>query len=173
MRETLAKFLKTWAPGVRPKIHFSSPRTEMRELKRRITPRQREAAKAGRPSKSKVLTKAPVKATARFKTVLVPPIWTGHSDFTNPFEFATFMRMAEGLEFDVMMEGKAKDVSIIKLRPDLLRYAPDVAARFGIHADDAEELFAKEKALEEGVSAEEEADVDEGGLVEAPEEEMA
>lgn len=34
------------------------------------------------------------------------------------------MRMAQGLEFDVMMEGKSKDVSIIKLRPDLLRYAP-------------------------------------------------
>ena len=59
--------------------------------------------------------KAPVKATARVKTVLLPPIWTGHADFTNPFEFATFMRMAEGLEFDVMMEGKAKDVSIIRL----------------------------------------------------------
>jgi UV DNA damage endonuclease len=83
------------------------------------------------------------------------------------------MRMAEGLEFDVMMEGKAKDISIIKLRPDLLRFAPDVAARFGIHPNRAEELFAEEKALEEGVSAEGEPDVDEGGLVAAPEEEMA
>jgi UV DNA damage endonuclease len=119
------------------------------------------------------VTKAPVKATARFKTVLVPPIWTGHSDFTNPFEFATFMRMADGLEFDVMMEGKAKDVSIIKLRPDLLRFAPDVAARFGILPSDAEDLFAEEKALEEGVAADDEADVDEGGLIDAPEEEMA
>ena len=126
------------------------------------------AAKAGtgRPKKGEI-TKAPVKATARVKTVLRPPIWTGHSDFTNPFEFATFMRMAEGLEFDVMMEGKAKDVSIIKLRPDLLRFAPDVAARFGIYPDDAEELLAQDKALEQGVSAEEEADVDEGELVAA------
>jgi UV DNA damage endonuclease len=173
MRDTLEKFLNTWADGVRPKIHFSSPRTEMRELKRRITPKQREAAKAGKPRKSKEVTKTTVKATARFKTVLVPPIWTGHSDFTNPFEFATFMRMADGLEFDVMMEGKAKDISIIKLRPDLLRFAPDVAARFGILPADAEELFAEEKALEQGVAAEEEPDVDEGGLVEAPEEELA
>ena len=77
-----------------------------------------------------------VKPTSRFKTVLLPPIWTGHADFTNPFEFATFMRTMEGLEFDVMMEGKAKDVSIIKLRPDLLRFAPDVAARFGLQAGD-------------------------------------
>lgn len=173
MRDTLEKFLGTWGHGVRPKIHFSSPRTEMRELKRRITPKEREAAKAGKARKSKEVVKAPVKATARFKTVLVPPIWTGHSDFTNPFEFATFMRMAEGLEFDVMMEGKSKDISIIKLRPDLLRFAPDVAARFGIHPDRADELFAEEKALEEGLATDEEPDVDEGGLVPAPEDEMA
>jgi UV DNA damage endonuclease len=173
MRETLEKFLQTWPAGVRAKIHFSSPRTELREIKRKITSKQREAAKSGKARKSKELTRAPVKATARTKTVLLPPIWTGHSDFTNPFEFATFMRMADGLEFDVMMEGKAKDVSIIKLRPDLLRYAPDVAARFGILPDDAEEMAAAEKALEQGVSAEAEADVDEGGLADAPEEEMA
>ena len=128
---------------------------------------------AGKAAKSKELTRAPVKATARVKTVLLPPIWTGHSDFTNPFEFATFMRTMEGLEFDVMMEGKAKDVSIIKLRPDLLRYAPDVAARFGIHPDDADEMAAAEQALEAGVGAEEEPDVDEGGLVEPPEAAMA
>jgi UV DNA damage endonuclease len=173
MRDTFEKFLATWPAGVRPKMHFSSPRTELREVKRKITPKQREAAMAGKRTKSKELTRAPVKATARVKTVLLPPIWTGHSDFTNPFEFATFMRTAEGLEFDVMMEGKAKDVSIIKLRPDLLRFAPDVAARFGILPSDAEEMAAAEKALDEGVSAEEEPDVDEGGLVEAPQEEMA
>ena len=173
IRDTLEKFLATWGDTARPKIHFSSPRTEMREVKRAITPKQRAAAKAGKAKKSKELTKAPVKATARVKTVLLPPIWTGHSDFTNPFEFATFMRMAEGLEFDVMMEGKSKDVSIIKLRPDLLRFAPDVAARFGITAEDAEELAAEEKALEQGVAVEDEADVDEGGLVTSAEEEFA
>jgi len=169
IRDTLEKFLATWPENVRPKIHFSSPRTEMREVKRKITAKQRDAAKAGKGRKSKELTKAPVKATARIKTVLLPPIWTGHSDFTNPFEFATFMRMAEGLEFDVMMEGKSKDVSIIKLRPDLLRFAPDVAARFGITAADAEELAAEERALEQGVAAEDEADVDEGDEAAAPE----
>ncbi|MCW3797911.1 UV DNA damage repair endonuclease UvsE [Sphingomonas sp. BN140010] len=165
MRETLEKFLATWGDSARPKLHFSSPRTEMREVKRKITAKQRDAAKAGKASKAKGLTKAPIKATARIKTVLLPPIWTGHSDFTNPFEFATFMRMAEGLEFDVMMEGKSKDVSIIKLRPDLLRFAPDVAARFGITAADAEELAAEERALEQGVAAEDEADVDEGAPI--------
>jgi UV DNA damage endonuclease len=173
MRDTFEKFLATWPDGVRPKMHFSSPRTEMREVKRKITAKQRDAAKAGKASKAKGLTRAPVKATARVKTVLLPPIWTGHSDFTNPFEFATFMRLAEGLEFDIMMEGKAKDVSIIKLRPDLLRFAPDVAARFGITDADAEELLAEERALEQGVAAEEEPDVDEGELVGEPEEALA
>jgi len=163
MRGTLEKFVATWPAGCRPKIHFSSPRTEMREIKRKITAGQRAKAKAGKtkPKKGEVL-KAPVKATARIKTVLLPPIWTGHADFTNPFEFATFMRMAGGLDFDVMMEGKSKDISLLKLRPDLLRFAPDVAARFGIYPDDAEKLAADEAALEKGVAAETEADVDEG-----------
>jgi UV DNA damage endonuclease len=171
MRPTLERFLQTWPEGRgRPKLHFSSPRTEMREIKQKITPKQRAAAKAG---KAKAVRKgdtlaAPVKATARIRTVLRPPIWTGHADFTNPFEFATFMRMAEGLEFDVMMEGKSKDISLLKLRPDLLRYASDVAARFGITAADADRLAADEAGLEEGVAAEDEADVDEG-LAEAAE----
>ena len=171
MRDTLERFLATWGHWGRPKMHFSSPRTEMREVKRKITPKQRAAAKAGgRKPKAGEVLKAPVKDAARIKTVLLPPIWTGHSDFTNPFEFATFMRMADGLEFDVMMEGKSKDLSILKLRPDLLRYAPDVAARFGITADDADRLAADEAGLEAGgVDAEEEPDVDEGGLMEAAE----
>jgi UV DNA damage endonuclease len=164
LRPTLEKFTATWPDGVRPKLHFSSPRTELREIKRKITPKQRAQAKAGGKAVQRKgeVTLAPVKATARTKTVLLPPIWTGHSDFTNPFEFARFMRDAEGLEFDVMMEGKAKDISLLKLRPDLLRFAPDVAARFGIYPDAADQLEAEEKALEEGVAAEADTDVDEG-----------
>ena len=159
MRATFEKFLATWPEGVRPKMHFSSPRTEMREVKQKITAKQRAS---GKTTKKGELTKAPVKANARVKTVLRPPIWTGHADFTNPFEFATFMRMAEGLVFDVMMEGKSKDVSLLKLRPDLLRFAPDVAARFGIYPEDADALAADEAELEGGVDAEETPDVDEG-----------
>ena len=155
MRATLEKFVASWPKGVRPKIHFSSPRTELREVKRKITATQRAANKAGTgKAKKGELLKAPVKATAR--------IWTGHADFTNPFEFATFMRMADGLEFDVMMEGKSKDLSLLRLRPDLLRFAPDVAARFGITDADAAQFAADEAALERGVAAEDETDVDEG-----------
>ena len=68
------------------------------------------------------------------KTALWPPVWTGHADFTNPFELATFMRMAQGLSFDVMMESKSKELSLLPPRPGLLRLAPDVATRFGITA---------------------------------------
>ncbi len=60
------------------------------------------------------------------------PIWRGHADFTNPFEFATFMRAMQGVEFDVMLESKSKDLALLRLRKDLPRYAPDVARRFGL-----------------------------------------
>ncbi len=135
--ETLRRILRTWPDGVRPKVHFSSPRTELRELVRLD------------------------KKTKRKKKTLVPPIWTGHADFTNPFEFARFMRDAAGLEFDVMLEGKAKDISLLKLRPDLLRYAPDVAARFGVFPAEAPALEAEEAALETAHDPAADPDVDE------------
>ena len=168
LRDTLERFLASWPAGIRPKVHFSSPRTELREIKQKITPKQRQAARAGAAkSKRGELLKAPGKPAARIKTVLRPPVWTGHADFTNPFEFATFMRTAEGLVFDVMMEGKSKDLSLLRLRPDLLRFAPDVAARFGITERDASALAADEARLEQGVSADADADVDEGELAAA------
>ena len=135
--DVLRPILRTWPDGVRPKIHFSSPRTELREVVR--TDR-----------KTRKKTKA-----------LLPPVWTGHADFTNPFEFARFMRDAAGLEFDVMLEGKAKDISLAKLRPDLLRYAPDVAARFGVFPAEAAVLEEEEAALEAGHDPAADPDVDE------------
>ena len=56
--------------------------------------------------------------------------------------------IAGDLVFDVMLESKAKDLSLLKLRPDLLRFAPDVAARFGLKSCDAKRLEAEEAALE-------------------------
>ena len=157
MTEALRRFLKTWPAGVRPKVHFSSPRTELREVVRAIKPAPENPSKR----KAEEIIKAPVKPKARKKTVLLPPIWTGHADFTNPFEFSRFMRDAEGLEFDVMLEGKAKDISLLKLRPDLLRYAPDVAARFGIFPAAAAALEEEEAQLEADHDPEHDADVDE------------
>lgn len=107
MRATLEAILKTWPEGVRPKIHFSTPRTELRELVRKN------------------------RKTGKQEKVYAAPVWTGHADFCNPFEFVGFMRLAEGLDFDVMLESKAKDLALIRLRLDMVRYAPGVAARFG------------------------------------------
>jgi UV DNA damage endonuclease len=150
IRDTFEKFVNSWPEGCRPKMHFSSPRTELREIKQKIVA-------GAKPKKGELLLTKP-KPGARIKTVLRPPVWTGHSDFTNPFEFATFMRMAEGLVFDVMLEGKSKDLSLLRLRGDLVRYAPDVAARFGV----TDAALADEALVMANADAEDEPDVDEG-----------
>jgi UV DNA damage endonuclease len=103
----LAACLRTWPAGVRPKIHFSSPRTELRLVERLST------------------------KTGKAEQVQAPPIWSGHADYLNPFEFITLMRGAAGLPpFDVMLECKQKDRALLQLREDLQRYAPDIAERF-------------------------------------------
>ncbi len=106
LRATVEKFLRSWPEGVRPKVHFSSPRTELRELKRRN------------------------RQTRKVERILQPPVWTGHADYCNPFEFIGLMRELEGLEFDVMIEAKMKDLALVRLRQDLSRYSPEIAARF-------------------------------------------
>ena len=123
MGETVRRILDTWPDGVRPKIHFSSPRTELRELKRKD------------------------RKTRKVKTVHVAPIWTGHADYVHPFEFMGFMRTVADRDFDVMIEAKAKDLALIRLRPDMLRYAPDVAARFGLDVAETARLDAEEAGV--------------------------
>ncbi len=109
MPETAVKFLRSWPAKVRPKFHFSSPRTELREVKRRD------------------------RKTKKLQTVLVAPLWTGHADYNDPFGFIdTIRKLPVDAEFDVMLEAKAKDLALHRLRTDLQRYAPDVAARFGL-----------------------------------------
>jgi UV DNA damage endonuclease len=104
--EALAACLRSWPAGVRPKIHYSSPRTELRTIERKS------------------------KKTGKAEQVQAPPIWSGHADYLNPFEFITFLRgaVARGLPaFDIMLESKVKDLSLLRLRDDLVRYAPDLA----------------------------------------------
>jgi UV DNA damage endonuclease len=120
----LKRFLRTWPAGVRPKIHFSSPRTEMREVSRKD------------------------KKTGKKKTVLQPPVWTGHADYTHPFEFIGFLRQMPDLDCDIMLEGKAKDLALIRLRNDILRYAPDLAPRLGLELQSAPEPEPEEIAVE-------------------------
>ncbi len=101
-RDALAACLATWPADVRPKIHFSSPRTEWLVA----------GGDGNQP--------AEVRQTR----------WSYHSDYVNPFEFIDFLRMAEGLRpFDVMLEVRAKDLALQQLREDLARFAPDLARR--------------------------------------------
>ncbi len=96
IREAVEGVLATWPPGVKPKIHFSSPRTELRRLRRRNP------------------------ETARMETVFLPPLLSQHSDYVNPYEFVMFMEQIRGLpDFDVMLEAKAKDLALLRLREHL------------------------------------------------------
>lgn len=98
--------LSTWPSNQRPKLHFSSPRTEMRIVERSDP------------------------ATGHRRQWLQPPLWTQHSDYVNPFEFIPFARQALALrDVDVMLEAKAKDLALLRLRADLAHYAPDLAMR--------------------------------------------
>jgi UV DNA damage endonuclease len=136
MTPTLAKMLATWPEGERPKIHFSTPRTELRELVR-TDPKTRKKT-----------------------TALLPPVLTNHADFVNPFEFIRFMRDARDFAFDVMLESKSKDLALLKLRTDLVRHAPDVAQRFGLGVDAIIGL-GEEEALPTDLAADD-LDPDEG-----------
>jgi UV DNA damage endonuclease len=123
--ETLSKFLHTWPVGVRPKMHFSCARTEMRQLKRRN------------------------RKTRKVELVLQPPIWTGHADYNNPFETINWLRSIAHLDTDIMLESKAKDLSLIRLRNDLACYAPELLTRYGIDqaqaAEDVEEVIESDE----------------------------
>ncbi len=127
MGETLRRFVATWPAGVRPKMHFSCARTEMREIKRKN------------------------RKTGKIEVVLQPPIWTGHADYNNPFETIQFLRSIVDVDVDIMLESKAKDLSLIRLRNDIARYAPDLAARYGI------DLAADVEDVPEVIETEEEA----------------
>lgn len=103
LSEALGLALATWAPGVRPEVHFSTQRTE-----------------------------AHLKPTARGAPQVLAPRPGQHSDFINPFEFAAFLAAARGLPpFDVMLEAKAGDLALLRLRDDLRRYAPECVGRVG------------------------------------------
>ena len=102
MRTALAACLDTWPADARPKIHFSSPRTEWRV----------EGDPAGEDAR------------------VTRTRWNYHSDYVNPFEFIDFLTIATELrEFDVMLEVRAKDIALAQLRQDLARFAPTLATR--------------------------------------------
>lgn len=84
----------TWPPGVVPKIHYSSPRLDVQERRRRH----------GR----------------RVERQLVLPQLRAHADLVDPIGFELFLRDAGGgRDFDVMLEAKAKDLALLRLREQL------------------------------------------------------
>ncbi|MFN8484582.1 MAG: UV damage endonuclease UvsE [Anaerolineae bacterium] len=98
-REALAACLATWPPGVAPLVHVASPRTEVRPLRRRGV----RVARLPRPGE--------------------------HADLIHPFEFQDFLAATFGLPpFDIMLEARASDVALLRLRAGLRRAAPDLAA---------------------------------------------
>jgi UV DNA damage endonuclease len=93
-REALELALATWPRGVRPKIHYSSPKTAVEEKRHRV----------GR----------------RVERSLLLPQLRAHADMVDPIGFEHFLReTALGLSFDVMLEAKAKDLALLRLRDQL------------------------------------------------------
>lgn len=57
---------------------------------------------------------------------LLPPDLTNHADYLNPFEFVWFLDEVEDLSFDVMIEAKAKDLALLRLREELKKRHPSI-----------------------------------------------
>ena len=94
-REALELALSTWPDGVTPKVHFSSPRLDIGEKRRKV----------GR----------------RVERSPVIPDLRQHADLVDPMAFESFVReTARGLpDFDVMLEAKGKDLALLRLREQL------------------------------------------------------
>jgi UV DNA damage endonuclease len=103
-REAIEAALATWPSDLTPKIHYSSPRLdiETRKLRR------------GR----------------RVEERIVLPQLRAHADLVDPIGFERFMLDVAGeRDFDVMLEAKAKDLALLRLRDQLT--ARGLAARDG------------------------------------------
>jgi UV DNA damage endonuclease len=93
-REALSLALATWPDGVTPKIHFSSPKTAVEARRRRV---------GRRVERSPVL-----------------PQLRAHADLVDPIALEHFVgETARGLCFDVMLEAKAKDLALLRVRDQL------------------------------------------------------
>jgi UV DNA damage endonuclease len=94
--EALRLALATWREGDSiPKIHYSSPKTAAEERKRKV----------GR----------------RVERHLVMPPLKAHADLIDPISFERFLRgpAAGAPDFDLMLEAKAKDLALLRLRDQL------------------------------------------------------
>jgi UV DNA damage endonuclease len=93
-REALQLALATWPARVLPKIHYSTPKTAVEEKAKRV----------GR----------------RVERSLVLPQLRAHADVIDPIAFEHFVtETAAGLDFDILLEAKAKDLALLRLRDQL------------------------------------------------------
>ena len=93
-RDALAAALATWPADAVPKIHYSSPRLDVEERR--------------------------VRDGRRVVTRYVLPQLRAHADLIDPIGFEAFLRDAPaGRDFDVMLEAKAKDLALLRLRGQL------------------------------------------------------
>ena len=100
--EALALALDTWPADQTPKIHYSTPKTAMEERRRKV----------GR----------------RVERTWVLPQLRAHADMIDPIAFEHFVReTATGQrDFDVMLEAKAKDLALLRLREQLAARGVDM-----------------------------------------------
>jgi UV DNA damage endonuclease len=101
MREAFQAALQTWPEGVTPKIHYSSPSTSFDPIV------EKEKGERGRE---------------RTVTKLRVPKTKAHADFIDSMEFVLFWEAVgagNARTFDIMLEAKAKDVALLRLRKDL------------------------------------------------------
>lgn len=94
----------TWPTGQMPKIHFSSQRTEERQVARRD------------------------RATGAVRAAAAAPLAGQHADYIAADEFAAYLASVRELPFDIMLEAKAKDLALLKLREDLAALPVSAAA---------------------------------------------
>jgi UV DNA damage endonuclease len=93
-REALQSALATWPSAEVPKVHYSTPKTAISLRKRRDGRRVR-------------------------RTYAMPEL-RAHADVVDPIAFEAFLRgPALGCRFDVMLEAKAKDLALLRLRAQL------------------------------------------------------
>lgn len=105
LEQALHLALGTWPADQRPKIHFSTPHTAM------ISTEERQES-------------------GQVRRLFREPRLSQHADLVDPFAFIDLLRAAcNERDFDVMLECKAKDVALLRLRRHLARLAPDLVER--------------------------------------------
>ena len=91
--EALQMCLSTWPSDVVPKVHFSSPRLDVEEKK--------------------------IKKGRKMERRLVLPPLRAHADLVEPAAFERFLGIVGDRDVDVMLEAKAKDLALLRLRDQM------------------------------------------------------